>query len=461
MQYLALLVFALLCVLGTFRPAWTLVLLYVMFALEVSLQSGIAVFRSMPALANIIVGGVTLLATFVTVPRMRRPMNGYFTATYLCLVAILIWSIVSLIWSPAEPLALNMGSNIIREGWPYFVVYVVLAPLLIDSIEDWRRSCTLMLVAGTLVVVSIIASPEFSIKGGRIGTVIEGADRTSPLAIAQMGGMLAIFGALSAGGRVSGLQTAIRVTAFVCGALLALFSGTRGQAVFAIGIVAIFLPMSRQLRSIGSYISTVIVATILGAVALVAFNIVMGQTDTDRWQSGAVADATNIRMYNAVELLRAFAASPVAWVIGLGFNAFSAVTSEAVQGYSHNFYVDVLCEEGIPAFTLLVIAFVKTIKASRALFRRYARIPEERSAVAILVAMFAYQALIAAKEGNLWSTWNLFMFMIFINRIEMRAREEDEEHGIAEPSEEELADEQALASEESDARPQLAGGGAR
>jgi hypothetical protein len=39
--------------------------------------------------------------------------------------------------------------------------------------------------------------------------------------------------------------------------------------------------------------------------------------------------------------------------------------------------------------------------------------------------MFAYNALIAAKEGNLWSTWNLFMFMIFINRIETRARDEE------------------------------------
>lgn len=426
MQYLALIVFTLLCVLGTFRPAWTLVLLYVMFALEVSMQSSIAIFRSMPALANIIVGGVTLVATLVIVPRMYRPIYGYFTSTYLCTVAILVWSIISLIWSPAQPLAPNMGSNIILEGYPYFVVYIVLAPLLINSIDEWRSSCTVMLIAGSLVVVSIIASPDFSIKGGRIGTVIQGADRTSPLAIAQMGGMLAIFGALSVGGRVRGLQTAIRVAAFVCGALLALLSGTRGQAVFAIGILAVFLPMSRQLRNIRSYIVTVLVAAILGLIALVSFNTVMGQTDTDRWQSGAIADATNVRMYNVFELLSAFAVAPVAWVIGLGFNAFSAVTSESIQGYSHNFYVDVLCEEGIPAFALLVVAFVKTITSARALFRRHSHDPENRSAVAILVAMFAYNALIAAKEGNLWSTWNLFMFMIFINRIETRACEQDQ-----------------------------------
>ncbi len=90
MQYHALIVFTLPCVLGTFRPAWTLVLLYVMFALEVSMQSSIAIFRSMPALANIIGGGVTLVTTMVILPRMCRPMYGYFTSTYLCTVAILV-----------------------------------------------------------------------------------------------------------------------------------------------------------------------------------------------------------------------------------------------------------------------------------------------------------------------------------------------------------------------------------
>lgn len=438
MQYLALLVFFALCVFGLFRPAWSLVLLFVMFALEVALQAAVGEFRASPMLANVIVGVVVLIATLVTVPRTPRPMLGYFTPTFYCLNAILIWSVISLAWSPALPLAPNMGSNIIREGYPYFVVYVLLAPLLIDSIEDWRRACTLMLIAGSLVVVSIVASPEFSIKSGRIGTVIEGADRTSPLAIAQMGGMLAIFGALAAGGRTSGLQTAIRVTAFLSGALLVLFSGTRGQAVFATLMIAIFLPMSRQLRSMWSYVSTVSVAGLMGVIAFVSFDIVMGQSDTNRWQAGAVADATNIRLYNITELFSAFAQSPVAWVIGLGFNAFSAVTDEAVQGYSHNFYVDVLCEEGVPAFVLLVIAFVQTAKTARSLFRRYADYPAERSAVAILLAMCAYQALIAAKEGNLWSTWNLFMFMLIINRIEYRAREQEAEATTAETGTEEI-----------------------
>jgi hypothetical protein len=431
MQYVALAVFVLLCSLGTFRPPWTLTLLFVMFALEVSMQSGIEIFRSMPALANFIVGGVALVSTIVVVPRMYRPMLGYCTTTYLCIVVILFWSIVSLIWSPAQPLTPVMGSNIIREGYPYFVVYVLLAPLLVDSIEDWRISCKLMLIVGTLVVFSIILSPEFSIKSGRIGTVIAGADRTSPLAIAQMGGMLAIFGALSAGGRGHGLQTAIRVTAFVCGTLLALFSGTRGQAIFAIGVIAVFLPMSRKLRNMGSYISIMLVSATLATIVLVAFNTVMEQTDENRWRSGAVADATNVRLANTLDLLSAFAGDPVAWVRGLGFNAFSAVTLETGQGYSHNVYVDVLCEEGIFAFALLVVAFAKTITSAQALFRRYSQLPEDRSAVAILVAVFVYNALIAAKEGNLWSTWNLFMFMIFINRIETRASEE-ENFGAAE-----------------------------
>jgi O-antigen ligase len=92
------------------------------------------------------------------------------------------------------------------------------------------------------------------------------------------------------------------------------------------------------------------------------------------------------------------------------------------QGYVHNLYVEVLCELGLPMFVLLVLLFWRTGSASLALFRRYGDRPAERSAVSILLAMCVYQALLAAKEGNLWSSWNLFTFMLLITRIETRAR---------------------------------------
>jgi len=267
-----------------------------------------------------------------------------------------------------------------------------------------------------------VMSPEFSVRSGRIGIGLDGIHRTSPLAIAQMGGMLAIFGALSTGGRVTGLQTAVRVGAFICGALLALFSGTRGQAVFALFAIAMFLPVSRRLKNIGSYFSLVGVGAVVAIGAYVTFNYVLGQADTDRWQVASIADATAIRQWSFFQLMGEFVQSPQAWLVGLGYNAFSTLEGVGDLGYVHNLYAEVLCELGLPAFVLLVVLFVKTWKASLALFRRYREHPAERSAVAILMAMMVYQALISTKEGTLWSAWVLFTFALVIIRLESRAQ---------------------------------------
>lgn len=421
MQYFALLVFAVLCFIGLVRPLWALVLLLVMFALEVSLQAALDVFRAQPALANIIVAGVVACALLVAMVRQQRPMVGQATLSLGIVTLIYAWSILSIAWSPAETVGPNQGVNIILEAYPYVVISIFLAPILVGSVEEWRKATTLMLIGGSLVALSILVSPEFSIRSGRIGTSLDGVMRTSPLAIAQMGGMLAIFGALSAGGRKTGFQTAIRIGAFLCGALLALFSGTRGQAVFALLSIALFLPMSRQLKSLGSYFSIVAVGAVVMIGAYVTFNFVLGQADTDRWQTGAISSATAIRQSSAMSLLAEFLASPMGWILGLGFNAFSDLGDFGDLGYVHNLYVEVLCELGLPMFVLLIVLFVRTGRSSLTLFRRYRDQPAERSALAVLFAMVVFQALIATKEGNLWSSWNLFMFMLIITRLEVRS----------------------------------------
>lgn len=423
MHYFALVLFAVLCIVGIGQPAWAMVLLLVMFPLEVSLQASIGLFRSQGALANVLVAAVVGLSVLLTTVRQPRPFLGHAGMPLLLLLIVLGWSFLSLLWSPAEPRAANEGINIIIEGLPYFVVFILLGPLLVGSIQDWRRMTNLMLIVGSLVAVSIVLGPEFTIKQGRIGVGLEGVQRTSPLALGQLGGMLAIFAALSAGGRVTGLQTTIRWSAFIIGALLALFSGTRGQAIFAIASIALFLPVSRRLRNLGGYFSLVATAAVVGLGAFITFNYVLGQADTDRWRPGALLDAVAVRQWSVLELLRAFLESPMAWMVGLGYNAFSTLSGAGDLGYVHNIFAEVLCELGLPIFVVFMLFFVQTARHAMSLFQRYREHAAERSAVAILMAMILYQALIMTKEGNLWSAWTLFLFMLITSRVEMRVAE--------------------------------------
>lgn len=424
MQFAVLPLFLLLCLLSLTRPANAFLLMVVFFAMEVSLQASVDIFRSYPWLANVVVGLVMLIATFRAVFTEQRPFLGYFTPTLWLVLALFAWSLVTLMWTPATSDRHNTGYSIVSEAWPYFVLVVVLMPLLIDGIDDLHRVFTWLLVAGSVIVVTILVNPEFTMKLGRIGISLDSKTRTSPLAIGQMGGTLAIVGALYLPQRATRMSLFIRVGAFLLGCLLALYSGSRGQVIFSAMVIAMFLPLSRRIRNVGAFLGTVTGIGILVLVGYIAFGLVSGEADIDRWASGKLMDASDVRAGNILELVRVFAVTPTAWVVGLGFNAFSAVCNDMGQGYSHCTFIDVLCELGIPAFGVLMAILWSVYKSGRRLVARFREDPIDRALVATLLAMVVYQILIANKEGNLWASVNLFMYCIVIARLEVRTRGE-------------------------------------
>lgn len=64
--------------------------------------------------------------------------------------------------------------------------------------------------------------------------VLDGVQRTSPLAIGEMGGTLAIISALTNSTTKKSLYVFLSIVGFILGISLALYSGSRGQTVFAI-----------------------------------------------------------------------------------------------------------------------------------------------------------------------------------------------------------------------------------
>jgi hypothetical protein len=422
MQILTPVLFGILCVLGSFRARWLLALLVVFFAMEVSLQGSSDIFRSETYLANVIVALITGFYLAMALPRQQQPLAGYFSRTTWLVLLLFSWSILSLAWSPAMPYAHNTGSNIIRACWPQFVLTVLLTPLLIRSVDDWKDSMLPIIVAGSLVTLSIVLNPQFDMKNGRIGIVLGGHDRTSPLAIGQIGGTLAIISALYVPTTAITLTSILRVVGFLMGSLLALESGSRGQILFSGLIILAFYPVSRKLKNVRSFVGNALSLLILLAVAYFAFVAVMETSSINRWESQYLAHGADVRIGNILSLLAAFATSGTAWLVGLGFNAFSAVADTIGQGYSHSTFVDVFAELGIPAFCVLIAIVLSGVRCGRALFNRYRDDPPRRAAVAALLAMITYQVLLSNKEGNLWSSVNLFMFIIVINRIEACTR---------------------------------------
>jgi hypothetical protein len=312
------------------------------------------------------------------------------------------------------------GLYLITESIPYFLVFVVAAPLLMTSVASWRQTCSVLLWVGPIIAATILFNPELAIRGGRLGTTLEGAARSSPLALSQAGGVIAIVGALAVTPQGARIGALLRWAAFVGGTAVTLLSGTRGQAVFAAVCIVIAFPISRPLLNPKSFVSVVVSGALMVLVAIFVFDFALTQTDNDRWKANAVVSGTNVRLYNALELLTAFADTPSAWFIGLGFNAFSAICGDPREGYSHNLYVDILCELGVPMFLLFAGSLMGCLHQARRLIKIHADSPVDRAAVATLIALATYSLLIAGKEGNLWASFSVYMYLAIIARLGVR-----------------------------------------
>jgi hypothetical protein len=425
MGYVTLSLFIIMLLLGSRREPWALTLLMMMLLIEIPLQASIATFRATPALTNILSAATVALCAMKVISRQTSPFLGYCSREFWLTIAIFAWSAVSLMWTPAESLPPGRvisatGSYIITEALPYFVVFVLIAPLLATDCDIWARTCRVLIWVGPLIAGSLILNPEISIRGGRLGTELQGTLRSSPLALSQAGGMIAIAGALAITPAGNQVLKALRWMAFLGGAAVTLLSGTRGQAIFTVVCIAIAFPLSRPLKSFRSYAAFIASVAVMLTAGAVLFDIAMSQTDNDRWTADAISRGTNVRVQNISDLFNAFVENPLSWLIGLGFNAFTAYSRQLTEGYSHNMFVDVLCEEGVPMFFALCCVIYGAARASARLISRFADDPPRRSAISTLTAFALFAILISGKEGNLWSSWSVFMFCLIIVRIDLR-----------------------------------------
>jgi len=110
-------------------------------------------------------------------------------------------------------------------------------------------------------------------------------------------------------------------------------------------------------------------------------------------------------------------------VFGLGWNAFASITKAASEPYSHNVYLDILCELGLPMFLLLLVVLRNCASSGLNLFKLVRETRGPRAWVTTFLALAAYHLLLAGKQSFLWATGPLFMHFLLLNRLDLRQRE--------------------------------------
>ncbi len=419
-------VFAVACIMGAFSPGWALALVMSMYAFEQALQASSGIFLRILPLANVCVAGSAGFCAFRSVFSQNKPFLGYLTSVWIGLIVILIWAAISLFWTPAFQAALGLTT----WGLPYVILFLFISPILIDDIVVFEKFFRAFLILGSIICAIILTNPSFTFLSGRLGVNLDALVRTNPLAMGELGGTLMLVAALFQLGFKSFFFNILRIGAFFLGAILALQSGSRGQIVFAVLLSVAFYPLSTKVKNLLGFLGTSVGLLVLIPLVLILAQKILGAAEIRRWDADVLAGGTNVRIANVMDLINAFLQYPVAWFIGLGSNAFTAISAAGSEPYSHVLFVDVLTELGIPMFVLLGIILSITVRDARWLFRRFANDPLGRASVSVLLALLAYQIFLVNKQGYLWAATAFYFYVVAITRLRLRTESADAESEV-------------------------------
>jgi hypothetical protein len=431
--------FAVVCAVALFRIEWSLALIVLLFPFKQALQASSGFFLTYYYLPNLVVVGIASTSLIRSLATSAAPMRGYLSPMFWSTIVIYAWSAVTLAWTPSY----GTASEFVTNNLPYLFLYVFLAPALVDGIESVRKFIRLLLWLSAVVAAVILVNPTFISQSGRMGIKISASLQSNPLAIGELGGMMIIMAVLVRPSSATFTTGAVRLTTFILGVLLGLQSGSRGQMLFSVMLAILFVPIAKRVRNVFGFFGTAAGMAIVGAAVLFLAQGVLEGHGLKRWEADSVQEGIGVRFANAADLLVAWATFPPAWLFGLGLNAFSSLGQvQAYQSYSHNMTIDALAELGLPIFVIFTGIWYRVYRSSVWLVRRFSDDVEYRAVAATLVALVAFEFLLANKQGMLWVTSNLFMWALILNRVRQceelemvpnPAREPGEDRGSALP----------------------------
>lgn len=380
------------------RPSFAFVMVFGLYPTKQLMQSYLDFFAANSAVFNYLIFVAVLMGAIGNMLRRDDARQGYSNKLLWLLLATYVYAFFAVMWSPAKENAINL----FKGGWPYWLMQVILLPLCLTTLEDFRKSIVWILICGCVICALFFTNPKATYYAGRLTlTINQLADvRGNPLATAQMGGMLAIVGALMLPQRAGWALIFLRLTAVVLGMGMAIAAGSRAQVVFAAAIIVLMYPMARKVKDIKQFFAAVVGVGFMAGMVLVAFSLFVSQNEEqwNRWNPAMWGDVVGSRSNDALRLLELWIEHPLSWPFGLGTNAFSFMSGENLS-YAHNLPLEMLAELGVLGFVLYITAAVWTFKYALSLWRSAQDDPAARATYAVFMGLNLYYTLLSFKQG--------------------------------------------------------------
>jgi hypothetical protein len=318
---------------------------------------------------------------------------------------------ISLYWSPA----FTQGVGEWSKYWPYMLLHACLAPLLIKRPIDLQHGLSAVLVLGTILAVLVDAFVRWDHRF-IVSFYNPNEKFWNALAFAQMAGYVTIAAALLNHQR-SWFWGLLKGVAIASSVILVVQSGTRGQFLLMTLLPIVFLPISRPIGSLKTYLWGILLVACLASASIFAYDSFTQQDE--RWSSGRFQSDGELRLMMTEHLLqhwlKASDGDPTVFFLGLGNSA--SFSQRIIGFYPHMVVPEILGEEGLLGLGLFGSAVWMSIRSMRSAYRLSKDVPVHRGILATLAASFTFAFLLSFKQGSLLSfSAELFSFAILIER---------------------------------------------
>lgn len=404
------------------RPHWAFALVMLMFPLKQVLQTYIPQVVLYGWAFSGLIAGVTAVAVAVRLVRERFDLRSFWNPVTGCTYGLFAMVFVGVAYTPSP----DTARSLISGNWPYIVMFMVFVPLLLRSVEDFRRTILPTVVMGGMVGLGILLNPAARFQGGRlvldIGREFGVGDYVgNPLAVADLGAVITIMAALLVPVRAGAVVNVMRIAGICLGLGIAVASGSRGQVIAAALVGVLLYPMARQVKDVKQFFLTAGGVGVLAGFLLVIFQAVTSNANiADRWSQDFWASGGEDRVQRSLRSLTAYMESPGSWLQGLGTNAYTAYVPkkpDVAYEYPHNLTIEIVTEYGVIGTVFYVVATILTGLMGWRLWKLYREDKVGRSAVVVLLGLTLAAWLIAHKQGTFIGLCQPFVWYVVLARI--------------------------------------------
>lgn len=402
---------AVLCCAALRRAPVALAAVFCMFGLDQLGQVAHPWLLSHLSFTNYAVGAVLAIALLRKEAFLASMLRHTPGQTWL-VAGLYGYAFLSIAWTPVP-----------HEAWqqwlangPYVVTVSLLSPLLVTRAEELRLALRWTMLIGGVLAAVILLFGEWGPRGLVVADA-GGAMETNPLALASLAGIVAAAALFVGFGRGGLLEWLLRFVAVVLCLLLIIRSGSRGQLAAIVVSLALMLPIRFRLDSLRGVVPAVLAC---GAIAIAldlgsSLYIAEDYLNEERWGiARSTADVFG-RLDMVTAVLSHWSRSAFAVLFGLGNSA--AFAPQIIGIYPHNMPLEVLGEEGLIGFALLLALLAATFRSLMRARRAVRLSSHDAGLLAAAGAIFLFSFLLSLKQGSLLGNYVVFMAALLVIRL--------------------------------------------